>query len=45
MNIIITGRHLELTDNLKGYAEEKIGKFKKSRVVNSMDYYDITRGK
>ena len=29
MNIIITGRHLELTDNLKKYAEEKIGKFKK----------------
>jgi len=29
MNIIITGRHLELTDNLKMYAEEKIKKFKK----------------
>ncbi len=29
MNIIITGRHLELTDNLKNYAEVKIKKFKK----------------
>ena len=29
MNIIITGRHMELTDNLKNYAEEKIKKFKK----------------
>jgi putative sigma-54 modulation protein len=29
MNIIITGRHLELTDNLKSYAEEKIAKFGK----------------
>jgi putative sigma-54 modulation protein len=29
MNIIITGRHLELTDNLKEYAEEKIKKFEK----------------
>lgn len=29
MNIIITGRHLELTDNLKNYAEEKIKKFEK----------------
>jgi putative sigma-54 modulation protein len=29
MNIIITGRHLELTDNLKSYAEGKIKKFKK----------------
>lgn len=29
MNIIITGRHLELTNNLKKYAEGKIRKFKK----------------
>jgi putative sigma-54 modulation protein len=29
MNIIITGRHLELTSNLKDYAESKIKKFKK----------------
>lgn len=29
MNIIITGRHLELTDNLKEYVEVKIKKFKK----------------
>ncbi len=29
MNIIINGRHMELTDNLKNYAEEKISKFKK----------------
>jgi putative sigma-54 modulation protein len=29
MNIIINGRHMELTENLKGYAEEKIRKFKK----------------
>lgn len=29
MNIIITGRHLELTENLKNYAEEKVQKFKK----------------
>lgn len=29
MNIIITGRHLDLTDNLKAYAEGKIKKFKK----------------
>ncbi len=29
MNIIITGRHLELTNNLKSYAEEKVTKFRK----------------
>jgi len=29
MNIIVTGRHIELTDNLKRYAEKKIKKFKK----------------
>ena len=29
MNIIINGRHMDLTDNLKDYAEEKIGKFEK----------------
>ncbi len=29
MNIIITGRRMDLTQNLKDYAEEKIGKFKK----------------
>ncbi len=29
MNIIITGRHLELTENLKDYAEGKIKRFKK----------------
>lgn len=29
MNIIITGRHFDLTENLKNYAEEKIEKFKK----------------
>jgi putative sigma-54 modulation protein len=29
MNIIITGRHLELTGNLKQYAEAKIRKFNK----------------
>ncbi len=29
MNVIITGRHLELTDNLKEYAKEKVQKFKK----------------
>lgn len=29
MNIIFTGRHIELTDNLKKYAEKKIKKFKK----------------
>jgi putative sigma-54 modulation protein len=29
MNIIITRRHLELTDNLKEYAKGKIKKFKK----------------
>jgi len=29
MNIIINGRHMELTENLKNYAEEKISKFKK----------------
>lgn len=29
MNIIINGRHMELTKNLKDYAEEKISKFKK----------------
>ncbi len=29
MNIIITGRHLDLTNNLKNYVEEKIKKFKK----------------
>jgi putative sigma-54 modulation protein len=29
MNIIITGRHIELTGNLKKYAEGKMKKFKK----------------
>ncbi|MBI5050326.1 MAG: ribosome-associated translation inhibitor RaiA [Nitrospirae bacterium] len=29
MNIIIMGRHMELTDNLKKYGEEKIKKFTK----------------
>ncbi|GAB4546034.1 MAG: ribosome-associated translation inhibitor RaiA [Thermodesulfovibrionia bacterium] len=29
MNIIINGRHMDLTDNLKNYAQEKIGKFKR----------------
>jgi len=29
MNIIINARHMELTETLKNYAEEKIGKFKK----------------
>lgn len=40
MNIIITGRHLELTDNLKGYAEEKIKKFKK--YINNITEVAIT---
>jgi putative sigma-54 modulation protein len=29
MNIIVNGRHLEITPALKGYAEEKIGRFEK----------------
>ncbi len=29
MNIIVNGRHLEVTPALKNYAEEKIGKFEK----------------
>jgi putative sigma-54 modulation protein len=29
MNIIITGRHMDLTDNLKLYASEKIKKFRR----------------
>lgn len=29
MNIIINGRRMDLTPNLKRYAEEKVGKFKK----------------
>ncbi|MBI4710444.1 MAG: ribosome-associated translation inhibitor RaiA [Nitrospirae bacterium] len=29
MNVIITGRHMELTENLKKYAEEKMKKFNK----------------
>lgn len=29
MNITVTGRHIEVTDNLKNYAIEKIKKFKK----------------
>ncbi len=29
MNIIVNGRHLEVTPALKSYAEEKIGKFEK----------------
>lgn len=29
MNIIITGRHMELTDNLKGYVEKKLKRFKR----------------
>lgn len=29
MNIIINGRHLEITPALRSYAEEKIGKFEK----------------
>jgi putative sigma-54 modulation protein len=40
MNIIITGRHLELTHNLKDYAEEKISKFKK--YLNNISEATIT---
>lgn len=29
MNIIINGRHMELTENLKNYAQDKISRFKK----------------
>ena len=29
MNIIINGRHMDLTENLKDYAEEKISRFEK----------------
>jgi putative sigma-54 modulation protein len=29
MNIIVTGRHLEITEALRNYAVEKIGKFEK----------------
>ena len=29
MNIIVNGRHLEITPSLRGYAEGKIGKFEK----------------
>lgn len=29
MNILVNGRHLEITPALKNYAEEKIGKFEK----------------
>lgn len=29
MNVIITGRHMELTENLKKYAEDKIKRFNK----------------
>ena len=29
MNIIISGRQMDLTDNLKDYAEEKISRFEK----------------
>ena len=29
MNIIINGRHMDLTENLKDYAEEKINRFEK----------------
>jgi len=29
MNIIVTGRHLEITPALKSYAEEKVGKFER----------------
>lgn len=29
MNVIVNGRHLEVTPALKSYAEEKIGKFEK----------------
>lgn len=29
MNVIINCRHMDLTENLKAYAEEKIGKFSK----------------
>lgn len=29
MNIIINGRHMDLTENLKNYTQEKIGKFKR----------------
>ena len=41
MNIIITGRHLELTNNLKNYAEEKIQKFKK--YLNNITEAAVTR--
>jgi putative sigma-54 modulation protein len=27
MNIIVNGRHLEITQNLRSYAEDKVGKF------------------
>ncbi len=29
MNIVVTGRHMKLTDNLKNYAEEKVKKIRK----------------
>ncbi|MCL5061789.1 MAG: HPF/RaiA family ribosome-associated protein, partial [Nitrospirae bacterium] len=29
MNIIVNGRHLEITPALRSYAEEKIGRFEK----------------
>ncbi len=29
MNVIVTGRHMDVTENLKNYAEEKVRKFEK----------------
>jgi len=40
MNIIITGRHLDLTDNLKDYTKQKIEKFKK--YLNNISEVTIT---
>lgn len=40
MNIIITGRHLELTENLKDYVKQKIKKFKK--YLNNISEVAIT---
>jgi putative sigma-54 modulation protein len=40
MNIIIHGRHMELTENLKKYAQEKIGKFK--RYLNNISEATVT---
>ena len=40
MNIVVTGRHMRLTENLKNYAEEKVRKLQ--RYLDNITEVDIT---